>query len=106
MAGISPWPVGVAIAGWIAGRDATPFLSVLVIATPCPLLLAIPVTIIGAISISAARGIIVKDPAMLDRISRCRRMIFDKTGTLTYGKSALTDIMCAPRDSRPRRRFV
>ena len=67
--------VGVAIAGWIAGRDATPFLSVLVIATPCPLLLAIPVTIIGAISISAARGIIVKDPAMLDRISRCRRMI-------------------------------
>jgi Cation transport ATPase len=43
---------------------------------------------------------------MLDRISRCRRMIFDKTGTLTYGKSALTDIMCAPRDSRPRRRFV
>lgn len=88
--------VGVAIAGWIAGRDATRFLSVLVIATPCPLLLAIPVTIIGAISISAARGIIVKDPAMLERISRCRTMIFDKTGTLTYGKPALTDIMCAP----------
>ena len=88
--------VGVAIAGWIVGRDVTRFLSVLVIATPCPLLLAIPVTIIGAISISAARGIIVKDPAMLERISRCRTMIFDKTGTLTYGKPALTDIMCAP----------
>jgi cation transport ATPase len=43
---------------------------------------------------------------MLDPISRCRRMIFDKTGTLTYGKCALTDIMCAPRDSLPRRRFV
>lgn len=88
--------VAVAITGWIAGRDATRFLAVLVIATPCPLLLAIPVAIIGAISIAAARGIIIKNPAMLERVSRCRTMIFDKTGTLTYGKSALTDIVCAP----------
>jgi len=88
--------VAVAIVGWIAGRDATRFLAVLVIATPCPLLLAIPVTIIGAISIAAARGIIIKNPAMLERVSRCRTMIFDKTGTLTYGKPALADIVCAP----------
>lgn len=72
--------VAVAIIGWIAGRDATRFLAVLVIATPCPLLLAIPVSIIGAISIAASRGIIVKNPAMLERISGCRTMIFDKTG--------------------------
>ena len=88
--------IAVAVAGWIAGRDATRFLSVLVIATPCPLLLAIPVAIIGAISIAAARGILIKDPAMLERVSRCRTMIFDKTGTLTYGKPALTHIICAP----------
>jgi heavy metal translocating P-type ATPase len=88
--------VAVAIIGWIAGRDATRFLAVLVIATPCPLLLAIPVAIIGAISIAAARGIIIKNPAMLERVSRCHTMIFDKTGTLTYGKPALTDIVCAP----------
>lgn len=88
--------IAVAVAGWIAGRDATRFLSVLVIATPCPLLLAIPVAIIGAISIAAARGILIKDPAMLERVSRCRTMIFDKTGTLTYGKPALTHIVCAP----------
>ena len=86
----------VAVAGWIVGRDVTRFLSVLVIATPCPLLLAIPVTIIGAISIAAARGIIIKDPAMLERISQCQTMIFDKTGTLTYGKPALTNIVSAP----------
>ena len=88
--------IAVAVVGWIAGRDATRFLSVLVIATPCPLLLAIPVAIIGAISIAAARGILIKDPAMLERVSRCRTMIFDKTGTLTYGKPALTHIVCAP----------
>jgi heavy metal translocating P-type ATPase len=88
--------IAVAVAGWIAGRDATRFLSVLVIATPCPLLLAIPVAIIGAISIAATRGILIKDPAMLERVSRCRTMIFDKTGTLTYGKPALTHIVCAP----------
>ena len=88
--------VGVALIGWIAGRDATRFLAVLVIATPCPLLLAIPVAIIAAISIAASRGIIIKNPAMLERISRCRTMIFDKTGTLTYGKPALIDIQCAP----------
>ena len=86
----------VAIIGWIAGRDATRFLAVLVIATPCPLLLAIPVAIIGAISIAASRGILIKNPAMLERISQCRTMIFDKTGTLTYGKPALTDVLCAP----------
>ena len=88
--------VAVAIAGWIAGDDSRRFLAVLVIATPCPLLLAIPVAIIGAISVAAARGIIIKNPAMLERVSRCRTMIFDKTGTLTYGKPALTDILCAP----------
>jgi heavy metal translocating P-type ATPase len=88
--------IGVAVGGWIAGGDATRFLAVLVIATPCPLLLAIPVAIIGAISIAAERGIIIKNPAMLERISRCRTMIFDKTGTLTYGKPALTDVLCAP----------
>jgi heavy metal translocating P-type ATPase len=91
--------VAVALVGWIAGRDVTRFLAVLVIATPCPLLLAVPVAIIGAISVAASRGIIVKNPAMLERISRCRTMIFDKTGTLTYGKPALTDILCAPNVS-------
>ena len=92
--------VGVGLVGWMIGHDPTRFLAVLVIATPCPLLLAIPVAIIGAISVAASRGIIVKDPAMLERIGSCRTVIFDKTGTLTYGKPSLTDILCAPNMDR------
>ena len=66
------------------------------IATPCPLLIAIPVAMIGGISLAARRGIIVKNPAMLEQIDTCRTVIFDKTGTLTYGRPSLTDVICAP----------
>lgn len=94
--------VSVAALGWAIGHDPTRFLAVLVIATPCPLLLAIPVAIIGAISTAASRAIIIKNPAMLERIGACRTVIFDKTGTLTYGKPSLTEILCAPNISRQR----
>ena len=70
----------------------------LVVATPCPLLIAIPVAIIGSMSLAARRGIIIKDPAVLERIDACRTAIFDKTGTLTYGRPHLTEC------SRPRAR--
>ncbi|MGZ7106815.1 MAG: heavy metal translocating P-type ATPase [Candidatus Angelobacter sp.] len=94
--------LAVAGVGWILGGDPTRFLAVLVIATPCPLLLAIPIAIIGAISVAAGRGIIIKDPGMLERIDTCRTLIFDKTGTLTYGRPALTDVICAPGQTRER----
>jgi heavy metal translocating P-type ATPase len=94
--------VSLAAFGWVIGNDPTRFLAVLVIATPCPLLLAIPVAIIGAISTAASRAIIIKDPAMLERIGSCRTVIFDKTGTLTYGKPSLTEIISAPNISRQR----
>src|SRR6266566_4645405 len=87
--------LAVAAAVWIAGRNPARFLAVLVIATQCPLLLAIPVAIIGAISVAAARAIIIKDPATLERVDSCRTIIFDKTGTLTYGKPILTEVLCA-----------
>ena len=88
--------LAVAAVGWIAAGDPKRFLAVLVIATPCPLLLAIPVAIIGAISLAASRAIIIKNPAMLERIDSCRTVIFDKTGTLTYGRPSLTETLCAP----------
>ena len=88
--------------GWVLSGDPTRFLAVLVIATPCPLLLAIPVAIIGAISLAAARGIIIKDPSMLERIDTCRTVVFDKTGTLTYGRPSLTGVICAPGQTRDR----
>jgi heavy metal translocating P-type ATPase len=68
---------------------------VLVVATPCPLLIAIPVAIIGAISLAARRGIVIKDPAVLETIDTCRTAIFDKTGTLTYGRPKLTELLAA-----------
>jgi heavy metal translocating P-type ATPase len=92
----TPLAVAVAAGAWLWSGDALRFLAVIVIATPCPLLIAIPVAIIGAISISARRGIVIKNPAALEQIDRCRTLIFDKTGTLTYGKPALVEIVCAP----------
>jgi heavy metal translocating P-type ATPase len=91
-------PVALAVAGlaWAGTGEAHRFLAVVVVATPCPLLIAIPVAVIGAISLSARRGIIIKNPAVLEQIDRCRTLIFDKTGTLTYGKPAVSEILCAP----------
>ncbi len=91
-------PVALSLAGiaWAAGGESRRFLAVLVVATPCPLLIAIPVAVIGAISLAARRGIIIKNPAVLEQIDRCRTLIFDKTGTLTYGKPSLSEILCAP----------
>jgi len=90
----TPLAVAIALFGWWLGHDPQRFLAVLVIATPCPLLIAIPVAIVGAISQCARRGIILKNPAAAELISTCRTIIFDKTGTLSYGRPQLTDLIC------------
>lgn len=88
-------PLAVIIAGiaWGMSGEVMRFLAVLVIATPCPLLIGIPVTIISSISLAARRNIIIKNPAILETIGTCRTAIFDKTGTLTYGRPSLTAIV-------------
>lgn len=91
----TPLAVLIALVSWYISGDASRFLAVLVVATPCPLLIAIPVAIIGAISLCARRGIIVKNPVVLETIATCRTAIFDKTGTLTYGRPRLTDQVMA-----------
>ena len=91
----TPIALGLAIAAWTWTGDPVRFLAVLVVATPCPLLIGIPVAIIGAISLAAKRGIIIRDPSVLERIDHCRTIILDKTGTLTYGQPALTDRLSA-----------
>jgi heavy metal translocating P-type ATPase len=88
--------VGLALLGWLVSGDPDRFLAVIVIATPCPLLIGVPIAIIGAIALAARYGIIVKDPSMLERVSTARTMIFDKTGTLTYGRPALSRMVVAP----------
>ena len=91
----TPLALGVATAAALLSGDFGRFLSVVVIATPCPLLLAIPTAIIGAISLAARRAIIIKNPAILEQIEKCQTLIFDKTGTLTYGRPTVTSIVCA-----------
>jgi heavy metal translocating P-type ATPase len=91
----TPVAVGIAVVAWVATGDPVRFLSVLVVATPCPLLIAIPVAIIGSISLAARRGIIIKDPAVLEKIGTCRVAMFDKTGTLTYGQPKVTEVLVA-----------
>ena len=91
----TPLAVAIAVCAWLASGESQRFLAVLVIATPCPLLLAIPVAIIGAISLSARRSIIIKNQAVLEQVGQCTTLIFDKTGTLTYGRPALTEVICA-----------
>src|SRR5580765_1151256 len=73
----TPLAVAIALAAWAVSGQAVRFLAVLVVATPCPLLIAIPVAIISAISLSARRGIIVKKPVVLEQIGNCRTIIFD-----------------------------
>ena len=92
----APVALGLAITAWMWSGDPIRFLAVLVVATPCPLLIGIPVAIIGAISLAARRSIIIRDPAVLERIDRCRTIVLDKTGTLTYGEPALTGRFTAP----------
>lgn len=91
----TPVAVGIAMIAWAVSGDPVRFLAVLVVATPCPLLIAIPVAIIGAVSLAARRGIVVKDPAVLETLDSCRVAIFDKTGTLTYGRPALVEVVPA-----------
>ncbi|MDW5377909.1 heavy metal translocating P-type ATPase [Halomonas sp. HP20-15] len=92
----TPLALGIALLAWAASGDPVRFLSVLVVATPCPLLLAIPVAVIGSVSLAARRGIIIRNPGVLERIATCRVAIFDKTGTLTYGRPIVSEILPAP----------
>jgi heavy metal translocating P-type ATPase len=96
----TPMAVAIALASWYFSGQSERFLAVLVIATPCPLLISIPVAIIGAISVGARLGIIIKDPSILEKIDTCRTLIVDKTGTLTYGKPTVTSIDCFGETTR------
>lgn len=87
----TPVAVGLGLLAWLVSGDPVRFLAVLVVATPCPLLIAIPVAIIGSISLAARRAIIIRDPTALETADTCKTLIFDKTGTLTYGQPKLVE---------------
>lgn len=98
----APVALGVALLTWWWWGDVARFLAVLVVATPCPLLIAIPITLVSAISLAAGRGIVIRDPSVLERLSTCRTAIFDKTGTLTLGRAELTAVVPAPGHAQER----
>jgi heavy metal translocating P-type ATPase len=87
-------PVALTIAGlaWAISGDPIRALTVLVVATPCPLILAVPIAIVAGISRSAKRGIIVKGGGALETLARGRILLFDKTGTLTSGVPHVADV--------------
>lgn len=89
--------VTMAIAGaaWWWSGDHLRALAVLVVATPCPLILALPVALISGISRAASQGILIKDGGALEALSRVRTVIVDKTGTLTHGVAHVAAIRTA-----------
>lgn len=86
-------------AGWLVSGDKVRALAVLVVATPCPLILAVPVAIISGISRCARRGILVKNGGALERLAQASILFFDKTGTLTGGQARLVTIESGPASS-------
>ncbi|HUY21175.1 MAG TPA: heavy metal translocating P-type ATPase [Acidimicrobiales bacterium] len=93
------WFLAVSLAGagaaWAVSGQLTRAVAVLVVATPCPLVLAVPVAIVSGLSLSARRGVVVKGGAALEQLARCRTLLFDKTGTLTVGRPALAEVVPA-----------
>ncbi|HSA74538.1 MAG TPA: heavy metal translocating P-type ATPase [Nitrososphaeraceae archaeon] len=79
--------------GWLLTQNVQTILSVLVVATPCPLIFATPVAIIGGIDKAAKQSIIVKSGAAIEQISRANAIVFDKTGTITYGIPLVEEII-------------
>ncbi|MFA6154767.1 heavy metal translocating P-type ATPase [Mesorhizobium sp.] len=91
-------PATLLVAGvaWYVSGDPIRALAVLVVATPCPLILAAPVAFIGGVSRAARAGILMKGSAALEALAQVRTAIFDKTGTLTIGGAELIEIEAAP----------
>ncbi|MBD9375262.1 cadmium-translocating P-type ATPase [Rhizobium sp. ARZ01] len=79
------------IAWWISG-DRIRALAVLVVATPCPLILALPVAIISGMSRSAKLGVLIKNGGAMEVLAKVRTAVLDKTGTLTYGQARVIDM--------------
>jgi len=88
--------LGLSGLAWLFTGDPVRGLSVLVVATPCPLLLAAPIAIVAGISRSARRGIIVKGGAALEALAGARTLLMDKTGTLTTGRPRVERVAVAP----------
>ncbi len=87
-----PLTLLIAALAWWASGDPQRVLAVLVVATPCPLILAVPIAVLSGISRAARRSILVRDGAVLEALAGIRQVFLDKTGTFTSGHARLQSI--------------
>ncbi len=92
----TPLTLLVCALAWALARDADRVLAVLVVATPCPLILATPVAVIAGIGRAAKRGIVVRRGEAIEQVGRARAVVFDKTGTLTLGEPVVERVDASP----------
>ena len=85
--------LAMALVAWVWSGDPVRAVAVLVVATPCPLILAAPIAVTGGLSRAAAHGVIVKGGAVLERLAEARILLLDKTGTLTRGHPVVIDVI-------------
>jgi heavy metal translocating P-type ATPase len=90
-----PFTLLLAGAAWLLSSDPVRAVAVLVVATPCPLLLAAPIAIMSGLSRAASIGVVIKGGGALERLAGGRVLLFDKTGTLTQGHPAMADVITA-----------
>lgn len=87
--------IALAGAAWILTGDPIRAVAVLVVATPCPLIIAVPVAIVAGLSRAAKRGILIKGGKAIETLAQVRSLVFDKTGTLTIGQAKIISIQPA-----------
>ncbi len=88
-----PLTLAVAAGAWIFSGDAVRAVAVLVVATPCPLLLAVPIAVVSGLSRAARRGVVIKGGGALEQLGQGEILLLDKTGTLTAGRPTVTEIV-------------
>lgn len=91
-----PFAIMFAAVTWLVTGEIERAVAVIVAATPCPLILAVPVALISGMSRAAGRGAIIKGGAALEKLARAKTVLVDKTGTLTHGGPSLSEIAVAP----------
>ncbi|MGC4766506.1 heavy metal translocating P-type ATPase [Micromonospora sp. DT46] len=95
-----PFTLVLAGLGWLLSGEFVRAVAVLVVATPCPLLLATPIAIVSGLSRTARRGVLVRDGGSLELLGRARTLLVDKTGTLTAGRPRAAEVVAAPGGDR------
>ena len=91
-----PLTIFIATAAWLMTGDLTRAVAVLVVATPCPLILAVPIALVAGMSRATKSGAVIKGGAILEKLSRAEVVLLDKTGTVTHGGPVITEILALP----------